>query len=104
VTPAALNAELSQTTHSFLLINVHVPLAGNIPGTDADIAYTNVSGIEQFIGSDKSKPVVIYCYSDHMATIAGPTLVADGYCSVRYLKGGLGAWQSAGYPVDLTSP
>jgi rhodanese-related sulfurtransferase len=97
-----LNQELSQTPRPFLLINVHVPLAGNIPGTDADIAYTDVSAIEQFIGTDKSKPVVIYCYSDHMATIAGPTLVADGYCNIRYLKGGLSAWQTAGYPVDAT--
>jgi len=102
VTPAALNQELSQPTRSFLLINVHTPLVGNIPGTDADIVYTNVSGIEQFIGSEKSKAVVIYCYSDHMATIAGPQLVSDGYCNIRYLQGGLAAWQTAGYPVNPT--
>ena len=102
VSPAVLNQELSQPTRSFLLINVHTPLVGNIPGTDADIVYTNVSGIEQFIGSEKSKPVVIYCYSDHMATIAGPELVSDGYCNIRYLQGGLAAWQTAGYPVNPT--
>lgn len=102
VTPAGLNQELSQPTHSFLLINVHTPLVGNIPGTDADIVYTDISGIEQFIGSDKSKPVVIYCYSDHMTLIAGPELVADGYCNIRYLEGGLSAWETAGYPVDPT--
>jgi rhodanese-related sulfurtransferase len=84
------------------LINVHTPLAGNIPGTDVDIVYTNVPAIEAFIGSDKSKPVVIYCMSDHMATIAGPQLVTDGYCNVRYLSGGLSAWQTAGYSVDPT--
>jgi rhodanese-related sulfurtransferase len=100
VTPAALYAELQQLPRQFLLINVHTPLAGNIPGTDADIVYTNVPAIEAFIGTDKSKPVVIYCMTDHMATIAGPTLVTDGYCNVRYLLGGLGAWQSAGYAVN----
>ena len=100
VSPQALHAELSQATHSFLLINVHIPLAGNIPGTDADIAYTNVPSIETFIGADKSQPVVIYCMTDHMATIAGPQLVTDGYCNVRYLSGGLNAWAAAGYSVD----
>ncbi len=100
VTPQALETELSQTTHSFLLINVHTPLAGNIPGTDADIVYTDVPAIEAFIGPDKSKPVVVYCMTNHMATIAGPALVTDGYCNVRYLDGGLSAWEAAGYPVD----
>ncbi len=99
VSPAALQTELSQSTRSFLLVNVHTPLAGNIPGTDADIVYTDVPGIEAFVGADKSKPVVIYCMSDHMASIAGPQLVADGYCNVRYLSGGLSAWEAAGYPV-----
>lgn len=102
VTPTALQSELAQSPRPFLLINVHTPLAGNIPGTDADIVYTNVPAIEAFIGSDKSKPVVIYCMTDHMATIAGPQLVTDGYCNVRYLSGGLSAWQAAGYPVDPT--
>ena len=100
VSPAALRTELAQANRSFLLINVHTPLAGNIPGTDADIVYTDVPAIEAFIGTDKSKPVVIYCMSDHMATIAGPQLVADGYCNVRYLSGGLSAWETAGYLVD----
>ena len=100
VSSAALQTELSQSTRSFLLINVHTPLAGNIPGTDADIVYTDVPAVEAFIGSDKSRPVVIYCMSDHMATIAGPQLVADGYCNIRYLSGGLSAWEAAGYSVD----
>jgi rhodanese-related sulfurtransferase len=101
VSPADLYAEL-QSPRTFLLINVHVFPAGsivNVPGTDADIVYTDVPAIEAFIGADKSKPVVIYCMTDHMALIAGPTLVADGYCQVRYLVGGLSAWETAGYPV-----
>ena len=100
VSPQDLQSELSQSTHSFLLINVHTPLAGNIPGTDADIVYTDIPSLEAFIGSDKSRPVVIYCMTDHMTLIAGPELVADGYCNIRYLSGGLSAWEAAGYPVD----
>ena len=102
VSPAALKLELAQAVPEFLLINVHVPLAGQVPGTDANIAYSDVPAIESFIGTDKSKPVVIYCYSDHMALIAGPQLISDGYCHVRYMQGGLSAWKSAGYAVDPT--
>jgi rhodanese-related sulfurtransferase len=102
VTPDELYAELAETPRTFLLINVHTPLNGNIPGTDADIVYTDIAGIESFIGADKSQAVVIYCMTDHMAAIAGPQLVADGYCQVRSLSGGLSAWEAAGYPVDPT--
>ncbi len=86
---------------SFLLINVHTPYAGEIPGTDASISYQDVPAIEAFIGSDRSVSVVVYCMTNAMATIAGKALVADGYEHVRYLDGGLGAWENAGYPVDF---
>jgi rhodanese-related sulfurtransferase len=99
VTPAALYAELQAPGRSFLLINVHTPVAGHIPGTDADIAFSDVPALEQYIGSDKSRAVTIYCMSDGMALQAGPALVGHGYCNVRYLGGGLSAWQNAGYPV-----
>jgi rhodanese-related sulfurtransferase len=99
VTPAALYAELQQAGRSFLLINVHIPYAGNIQGTDANIPYTDTAALEAYIGSDKSRAVTIYCLTNHMALIAGPALVADGYCNVRYVDGGLSAWQSTGYPV-----
>ena len=79
---------------------MHIPVSGHIPGTDADIAYNNVPAIEQFIGADKSKPTVIYCMSDSMSSEAGPKLVADGYCNIRALTGGMSAWRSAGYTVD----
>ena len=104
VTPAELKAQLAQSPRTFLLINVHVDgnghVNGNIPGTDADIAYTDVPAIEQFIGTDKGKSVVIYCMTDYMSGIAGPQLVTDGYCNIRALTQGMNAWVSAGYAVD----
>ena len=102
VSPAQLNAELAQSPRTFLLINVHIPVSGHIPGTDADIAYNDPAGIAQFIGADKSKPVVIYCMSDSMSKDVGPKLVAAPYqyCNIRQLTGGLSAWRTAGYTVD----
>jgi rhodanese-related sulfurtransferase len=99
VAPAALYAELQQPGRSFLLINVRTPVNGNIPGTDADIAYTDTPGLEAFIGSDKSRAVTLYCETGHTSSIAGAALVSNGYCNVRYLVGGISAWETAGYPV-----
>ncbi len=84
----------------FLLINVHVPYAGEIPGTDANLTYTDVPAIESFIGPDLGTRVVVYCMSNYMSGIAGNALVADGYWAVRYLDGGLGAWEATGNPVE----
>ena len=84
----------------FLLNNVHVPYAGEIPKTDANITYLDVPAIEAFIGSKLDTKVVVYCMSNYMSGIAGNALVKDGYSNVRYLDGGLGAWQAGGNPVE----
>ena len=99
VSPAQLSDELAQS-HTFLLINVHVPVSGHIPGTDSDIDYRDIAAIETFIGTDKSQPAVLYCMSEGMSRPARTSLVTDGFCNVRILTGGLSAWSSAGYPVD----
>ena len=99
VSSAQLSSELAQS-HTFLLINVHVPVSGNIPGTDSDIDYRDIAAIEAFIGADKSQPAVLYCMSEGMSRPAGTSLVSDGYCNIRILTGGLSAWRNAGYPED----
>ena len=98
VTPQQLSAELA--AKDFLLINVHVPHEGEIPGTDAHLTYANVPAIAAYIGPDLMTRVVIYCKSNYMATLAGPALVALGYCNVRYLDGGMNGWKAAGYALD----
>ena len=100
ITPAELNTELAEAPRTFLLINVHIPVNGHIPGTDTDIAYNQLAALEQYIGTDKARQVVIYCMSDAMSNIVGPELAADGYCQISQLQGGMSAWQNAGYPVD----
>jgi rhodanese-related sulfurtransferase len=82
----------------FLLINVHVPDAGEIPGTDKHLTYADVPAIAAYIGTDLGRKVVVYCYSEGMSVPAGQGLVALGYRDVRYLVGGMTAWKAAGYP------
>jgi rhodanese-related sulfurtransferase len=100
VSPADLLAELE--AKDFLLINVHVPYAGEIPGTDIHLTYADVPAIAAWIGPDKATKVVVYCLSNYMSNIAGKALADQGYCNVRLLDGGMGAWKAAGYP--FTNP
>lgn len=90
--------ELSQALKSkdFLFVNVHIPLEGNIPDTDLDIAYNE---IEKQIGkfpADKDSKIILYCRSGAMGNTAAQTLVDLGYTNVFNLKGGYNAWEAAG--------
>ena len=98
LTVAELHAELA--TKDFLLVNVHVPHDGDIPGTDQFLAYTDLEAIAAFVGPDKAKKVVVYCMGTSMSKPVGTDLAARGYAAVRYLEGGYSAWTKAGY--DLT--
>jgi rhodanese-related sulfurtransferase len=98
LTPEALAAALP--TRDFRLINVHVPDAGEIPGTDVHIEYTDTAALLADLGPDRDRSALVYCLTDHMALIAGNALVAEGYRRITYLEGGMRAWVAAGYPLD----
>ncbi len=98
MSPQELHAALG--SKDFLLVNVHIPDAGEIPGTDTHIPYTDVDAMVAYIGADLGVKVVIYCLTDHMALIAGPSLVQRGYLNIYYLQGGMNAWVAAGFTLD----
>ena len=91
-------AELLEETEA-PLINVHVPLEGEIPGTDLHIAYDEIADhLDQLPGKDD--PVILYCRSGSMSTAAAEVLASLGYTEVVEVDGGMRAWAEAGY--DLT--
>jgi rhodanese-related sulfurtransferase len=96
ITPEQLLGMLDDK--DFTLINVHVPYAGEIPGTDSHIAYTDVDAIEAYLGNDPGADVVLYCRTGPMSEIAGDELVNRGYCRVRDMAAGSYQWEQLGYP------
>ena len=94
-----LQAMLAQ--EDFLLVNVHIPFAGNIPGTDLSIPYNRIAAQAGQLPTDKDAAIVVYCRSGAMSTAAAQTLVQMGYTRVYNLRGGFNAWQAAGLPLDM---
>jgi rhodanese-related sulfurtransferase len=82
---------------NFVLVNVHVPYQGEIPGTDVRVAYDRIEENLDRLPRRKTTPVVVYCRSGAMSAIAARTLVRLGYTDVRDLPGGMTAWEEAGY-------
>lgn len=83
----------------FVLINVHIPYAGEIEGTDAFIPFDKIAENSAKLGSDKNAPIVLYCLSGRMSEIAAGELARLGYTQVSHLAGGMQDWQASGYRI-----
>ena len=98
VTPKELNTMLQDK--AFVLINVHIPFAGNIANTDLSIPYDEIEQKLSQLPSDRNAKIVLYCRSGHMSQIAAEKLVSLGYTNVWNLKGGMIDWEQAGYSIE----
>lgn len=91
--------EIIETDPSVFVVNVHIPYAGEIEGTDAFVAFDEVSDRLKEFPSDRSTPILLYCRSGRMSAEAGHALLEAGFTHVLDLDGGMVAWEAAGLPV-----
>ena len=83
----------------FTLINVHIPYAGDIPGTDVSIPFNEIG---EKLDLPKDSKIVLYCRSGSMSRTAAETLVKLGYTNVFDLKNGMIRWQQEGNKITTT--
>ena len=81
------------------VVNVHVPVARDLAGTDARVPYDEVVDDESMPAA-KDTPLLLYCETGRMSAIAGRDLIAAGYTDVSHLDGGMEAWRRAGRPLE----
>ncbi|MBN8655909.1 MAG: rhodanese-like domain-containing protein [Anaerolineae bacterium] len=100
ITPAELDTMLSN--REFILVNVHIPFAGNIADTDLSIPYDQISAPENLtqLPADKDAKIILYCRSGRMSAIAATELVSLGYTNIWNLEGGMVSWEQAGYSIE----
>lgn len=82
-----------------LVINVHIPDEGSIPGTDFRIPYDQI-GTDSRLPSDALAPIALYCKTGMMSTIAADVLAGAGYKNIIELQGGMDAWEQAGRVIE----
>jgi len=80
------------------VVNVHVPYAGEIEGTNAFIPFDRIVG-DAKLPTNKAMTIALYCRSGRMSAIAASALAAAGYTQITELDGGFDAWKASGRPL-----
>lgn len=96
ITVDELSAKME--TKDFLLVNVHVPHGGDIPGTDFTVPYDQIKDKLSLFPAEKQSEIVLYCRSSVMGEIAAQALADQDYKNVYNLQGGYEVWKEAGLP------
>lgn len=86
---------LANRQDDYAIINVHIPYAGEVDGTDASIPYNDIESLTAAL-PDKNALIILYCRSGNMSEQASYALLERGYTRVWDVPGGMNAWQESG--------
>lgn len=86
---------LASQSDVYTVVNVHIPYAGEIAGTDLKIPYNNIDALTNAL-PDKNALIILYCRSGRMSEEASRALVDLGYTQVWDVPGGMNAWTASG--------
>ncbi|MFV1917028.1 MAG: DUF1573 domain-containing protein [Patescibacteria group bacterium] len=84
------------------LLDVHIPEQVHIPGTDAVIAYNEISENQNQLPENKETPILVYCRSGSMSAQAAKEIANLGYNQVYDLEGGIKAYREVNTRVIIT--
>lgn len=87
----------------FILINVHIPYQGEIPGTDVLIPFNEIDQHKAELPINKDTKIVVYCMTGPMGDQAAKQLVRMGYSQVIHFKDGMVGWKTAGKQLRFRS-
>ena len=66
-----------------------------------DPVHLDNTNIAEFLETtDKSRPLIVYCYHGISSTSAAAFFVEQGFESVSHVTGGFEAWQQQGLPTQ----
>ena len=73
---------------------------GHIHGS-VHLPVDDVEEMAEAILTDKNATIYTQCKSGVRSARAAETLLRKGYRNVKNMKGGILAWQGAGYPIEV---
>ena len=73
--PASFSSRMGSDA---VLLNVHVPFAGDLEGTDLSIPFDRIAERSSSLPADLDTPLFVYCRSGRMSAIAAAELVRLG--------------------------
>ena len=86
---------LANHPNDYTIVNVHIPYAGEVEGTDENIPYNDINALTAAL-PDKNALIILYCRSGRMSKEASEALLKLGYTHVWDIEGGMNAWKASG--------